>query len=295
MLRVLLVVLLNVFVLIHLPGQVVKYYTLENGNFEKVDITLTATSNSCCIKPTANPFLVSLFGFENNSTPKIYTVREQGNNIECLFINLNDPVNQRGTSLSQKFFASSTSHNDHWDLYLADEKPMRLMLNYAVGDASVDLSNLPIERLKINTGSAEVNVSYMEGRLNPVKMDTFFVKVDLGSLTVKKMNYSQAQTVIADVNFGALILEYSDLLNSPSNVSASVGAGNLIIGLPEEEEYPVIINIHNSPLCHVKLPRHFKKIKKHTYVNDIYHKNAPNILSFDLDVAVGQIKFVKSK
>ena len=71
--------------------------------------------------------------------------------------------------------------------------------------------------------------------------------------------------------------------------------GNLIIGLPDDEKFPVIINIHDSPLCNVNLPKGYKKQKKHVYISQGYDENAPNILSFNLDVVVGQIKFVEYK
>jgi hypothetical protein len=276
-------------------GQVKRFYTLANGDFDKVNIILRATSNSCCIKPTVNPNLVNIFGFENNTEPTIYSSSEASERIEQLVINLDNSSSENEMSLSDKFFKTNDKTDNHWDLYLSREKPMKLLLNYAIGDASVDLSDLPIERLKINTGSADVRVSYMEGRSNQVKMDTFYVKVDLGSLTVNKMNHSRAHTVIADVNFGALLMDYSNTIENPSNVYASVGAGNLVIGLPSTIEMPVIINIHNSPLCHVKLPKNFKKEDNHVYTSESYFDNAPNLLSFDLDVAVGQIKFVDSK
>ncbi len=294
MLRVILVLSFQFIIFSGLLGQVKHFYTLENGDYDKVNIILKATSNSCCIKPTINPHIVNVFGFENNSEPDIYSSTELPDRVENLIINLNNTSGKNETSLSDRFFNTNGSTDNHWDLYLSKEKPMKLHLNYVIGDASVDLSNLPIERLKINTGSADVIVSYMEGRSNLVEMDTFYVKVDLGSLTVHKINYSKAKTVIADVNFGALLMDYSKPLVTSSNVFASVGAGNLIIGLPASQQIPVIIYIRNSPLCHVKLPKNFKRKAKNVYVSEYYTDNARNVLSFDLDVAVGQIKFVHS-
>lgn len=279
-----------------LPGQVKKFYTLENNlDFDKVNIVLTATSNSCCIKPTVNPNLVNIYGYDNNANPNIYSETEILDRIQNLIIDLNNNDNDEESSLARGFFGPSTESENHWDLYLSNEKTMRLSLNYAVGDAAVDLSDLPIESLDISSGSAEVNVEYMENKPNLIEMDSFLVKVDLGSLTINKMNHSRARTVIADVGFGALLVDYSNPLTEPSDVYASVGAGNLIIGLPDDDTFPVIINIENSPLCNVKLPKGFKKQKKHVYVSQGYHENASNILSFNLDVVVGQIKFVEYK
>lgn len=277
-------------------GQVKKYFTLENNqNFDKVNIVLTATSNSCCIKPTVNPNLVNIFGYNNDANPKIHSEIEMVERVQNLIINLDNNGSNETSSMAKSFFSSSTETENRWDLYLSGEKNMNLSLNYAVGDANVDLSDLPIENLNISSGSAEVVVEYMENRPNLVQMDSFKVKVDLGSLSVHKINYARARTVIADVGFGALLVDYSRTLEEPSNVFASVGAGNLIIGLPEDDTIPVIINIQNSPLCNVKLPKGYKKHSKHVYISRGYEENAPNILSFNLDVVVGQIKFVDYK
>ena len=78
-----------------------------------------------------------------------------------------------------------------WKMYLTDTKPYFLELNYGVGNANIDLSGLAIKNLKIITGSADVNVGYYSALENQIDMDTFFVKVDLGSVNVKNLNLSQ--------------------------------------------------------------------------------------------------------
>lgn len=294
MLRVILLILIHLSSFSFIWGQVKKYYSLQNDlNFDKVNIVLTATDNSCCIKPTVNPNLVNVFGYQYNAKPVIQSSMGMVDRMQNLIINLDNNGDSQEASLAKRFFNSSGESSNHWDLYLSNEKPMRLTLHYAVGDAKVDLSELPIEQLKITSGSAEVIVEYMENMPNVVEMDSFQVKVDLGSLTINKMNYAKARTVMADVGFGALLVDYSKESDIASNVFASVGAGNLIIGLPNTNTIPVIINIQDSPLCHVKLPKEYKKLKKHVYVSEGYREDAPNILSFNLDVVIGQIKFVE--
>jgi len=296
MLRVILLLIVNFVTFSCLIGQVKKFYSLENDvNSDRLNIVLTATSNSCCIKPTVNPYLVNVFGYDNNANPIIHSETEMIERIQHLMINLDNSDKNEGASLTKRFFNASDDTDNRWDLYLSNEKPMRLSLNYAVGDAQIDLSELPIEKLKISSGSAEVKVEYMDNKPNVVEMDSFLVNVDLGSLTIKRMNFSKAKTVVANVGFGALLVDYSRSLENSSDVYASVGAGNLIIGLPYNDKIPVIINIQNSPLCHVKIPKGYKKQEKNVYVSQGYDQNASNILSFNLDVVIGQIKFVEYK
>lgn len=183
----------------------------------------------------------------------------------------------------------NAASNKLWKMYLTDSKPYFLELNYGVGNAHVDLSGLAIRKLKINTGSADVNVGYTSLE-NQVDMDSFLVKVDLGSLNIKNLNLSRTRYMVADVGFGNMTLDFGEITLVSNNIRGSVGAGNLIIILPSSNT-PVIVKIHESWLCSVKMPRDLKKIGENTFANAAYKKDAKNSLTFDLDVSMGSIVF----
>ena len=69
-----------------------------------------------------------------------------------------------------------------------------------------------------------------------------------------------------------------------------MGAGNLEIILPRLNT-PVIIYVRDSPLCSVRLEKDFEEVENNVFVNESYSVDATNILTFDVDVALGQIKF----
>ena len=121
-------------------------------------------------------------------------------------------------------------------------------------------------------------------------MDTFFVKVDLGSLNVKQLNLSRSKVVIAEVGFGNIFLDFSNKPDHAPSVKGSVGAGNMIILLPEET-VPVMVKINESWLCSVKLSKNLRRISANTYANAAYSSNPKNALTFDLDVSMGKIIF----
>jgi hypothetical protein len=168
--------------------------------------------------------------------------------------------------------------------------PYSLDLDYGLGNANVDLAGLSISKLKINTGSADVNVSYSSDMQNKVDMDTFYIKVDMGSLTARQLNLTRSKLVLADVGFGNMLLDFSDKSNMGHRVKGTVGAGNLIIHLPANE-VPVIVRITDSWLCSVSLSHNLKKIGDNTFANAAYSKNPKGALSFDLDVSMGKIVF----
>jgi hypothetical protein len=69
-----------------------------------------------------------------------------------------------------------------------------------------------------------------------------------------------------------------------------VGAGNMVIQLPEES-IPVMVKINESWLCSIHLSRNLKKISANTYANAAYVEDPKDALTFDLDVSMGKIIF----
>jgi len=273
-------------------GQMKKQFTVDNNQTcENIKLHLKANSGNCYIKPSQNPEILNVFSNQDeNSYSHNYSKETKGKTCE-VFLNLEEMDSEGiGQTISTRMFGSSEPEvNRLWKMYLTDSKPYSLELIYGVGNADVDLSGLAIRKLNINTGSADVNVAY-NSMENQIDMDTFMVKVDLGSVNVKNLNLSRTRYMVADVGFGNMTLNFSGAPLVSNRILGSVGAGNLVIILPAAE-VPVLIRIHDSWLCSVKLPQGLKKIKENTFVNDSYKKDAANLLTFDLDVSMGSILF----
>jgi hypothetical protein len=278
-------------------GQIKKQFTVENTQAcENIKLHLKANSGNCYIKPSQNTEILNVFSNQDESAFS-HTYRKETKGKTCeVFLNLEEANSEGiGQTISTRMFGDSDapSNDKLWKMYLTDSKPYTLELNYGVGNANVDLSGLAIKKLKINTGSADVNVGYTTME-NQIDMDTFFVKVDLGSISVKNLNLSRTKYMVADVGFGNMTLDFSDVPLVSNKIKGSVGAGNLVIVLPQMDT-PVIIKIHDSWLCSVKMPSTLKKIKENTFVNAAYKKDAQNSLTFDLDVSMGSIVFKESQ
>jgi hypothetical protein len=276
-------------------GQIKKQFTVENTQAcENIKLHLKANNGNCHIKPTQNTEILNVFSNQDESSYS-HTYRREIVEKTCeVYLNLEEAhAESISETLSTRMFGiSDRPSNKVWKMYLTDSKPYFLDLNYGVGNANVDLSGLAIKKIKINTGSADVNIGYYS-LSNQVDMDTFSIKVDLGSLNVKNLNLSRTRYMIADVGFGNMTLDFSGISLVNNNVKGSVGAGNLVIILPHEET-AVLIKIHDSWLCSVKLPQSLKRIKENTFANAAYKKDAKNSLVFDLDVSMGSIVFKES-
>jgi hypothetical protein len=275
-------------------GQIKKQFSVEDaGHCEKIDLHLKAKTGNCFIRPSQNSDLLNIYSnqeLEEYGHSFSQEVKDQ----TCMVKLSLDQEGERGVGrkISYRVFGDNESAvlDKVWKVYLTEEKPYALDLDYGLGNANIDLSGLSISKLKIKTGSADVNVSYASGIENRVEMDTFFVKVDLGSVSVKQLNLSRAGVVLADVGFGNMMLDFSDTPLTNNLVKGSVGAGNLIIMLPDKET-PILVKITDSWLCSVNLCRGLKKIGENTFANAAYKRDAKNSITFDLEVSMGKIIF----
>ena len=274
-------------------GQIKKQFTVESPEAcQSVELQMKSKVGNCFIRPSQSADLLNIYSNQD--------LEEYGHSFKkemvqgTCFVKLNlETESQKGVGqmISNQVFGSNEQVTDKlWKVYLTDSKPYSLDLFYGLGNANVDLSGLAIKKLKINTGSADVNVSYASGLENKVVMDTFYVKVDVGSLNVKQLNLAKSKVVLVDVGFGNMYLDFSNRPLVNNHVKGSVGAGNLVITLPSED-VPVLVKVNESWLCSVSLSKSLQRIGDNTFANAAYEKNSANALTFDLDVSLGKIIF----
>lgn len=276
-------------------GQLKRQFTVENSpSCERISLQLRANSGDCYITAGREAEILNIY---SNQDPSAYAhqfskaIVDKTCSVSLNFENTG--TRSIGQTISTRVFSRGPETNTIWKMYLSDDKPYDLQLDYGVGNAHVDLSGLAIEKLKINSGSADVNIGY-GSRENKTEMDTLAVKVDLGSLFVDNINRSRARFTNAVVTFGNLTLDFSDGTPITSNhIQGSVGAGNLTIILPSDD-IPVKVTINDSWLCSVKMPSNLRKVSANTFVNSAYNERAKNALTFDLDVSMGSIVFRNS-
>jgi hypothetical protein len=275
-------------------GQIKKQFSVEDSPAcEKIKLNLKANSGTCFIKPSHNAEILNVF---SNQTEENYSHKfvKQINGKVCeVMLSLEEAQAESfSQTVSSRFFGSERPNQEKfWKMYLTDTKPYALELSYGMGNANVDLSGLAVKTLRINTGSADVNVGYHTGLENLVEMDTFYVKVDLGSLSAKNLSLAKPKYVVANVGFGNVMLDLSTAPTVANHVKGSVGAGNLVVVLPTDQSVPIMVKIKDSWLCSVRMPDALKKTSENTFANAAYTKDSKNALTFDLDVSMGNIIF----
>lgn len=274
-------------------GQLKKFYAVqESSSFDTVQFALKATSGTCFIKPSHHEAPLTIYGNPDFSEVKPNFSSTQVDQTVYAILQLDDH-HRKGLSqaISHTVFGSDEEvTQNYWKVYLTKNKVYDLNLQYGLGDATVNLSDVAVSKLKLETGSADVRLTYDEDKQNACQMDSLKVSVDMGTVVIDRMHAAKAKYVATDVGFGTVILDLRESPEHTCNIKAMIGAGKLYVLMPEKG-VPAVVNFKSSPLCKISFEQDFKQEEKGVFVNTSYCSSADNLITFDLDVALGNIIF----
>ena len=274
-------------------AQLKKFYSLsEVSQFDTVNFEFEATSGHTHWRQVASGNPLTIYG--NPDLDKINpTFDAQILQRNCqVSLGLEEFRNSGlGDGLAFAMLGSSPTEYDdnYWKVLLSDEKVYNLNMHYGIGTSDINLSGAKVKKLEIRTGSAEVSVSYSADKPNLCEMDTFMVKVDMGSFTANDLDHARAKFVSAEIGFGKAILDFSHPVTNSCEVQCNVGLGKLRVLLPKEA--PVIIYLKDSPFRALRMMKDFEEVEKNVFINRTYDAEADNLLTFKVDVSLGNVDF----
>lgn len=275
-------------------GQLKKFYTLkETSSFDTVDFMLKAASGNSFVKNYAksdDPLVI----YGNPDLDKINPSFETKFTENTCYAKLNLNT-YNALSFGDGFsFAISKKKDEklenYWKILINQQKIYRLNMDYGVGNTEIDLSNISLAGLRLRSGSANVVVGYQDDKANLITMDTFYIKVDFGSIETKNLGNARTRNLIADVGFGTTLLDFGSTPEEEFHCNARVGAGSLDVIIPNKHT-PVIIYIKDSPLCGIRMDDDFEEVEDNVYVNTSYSAKAKNLMVFNIDLALGNVTF----
>jgi hypothetical protein len=294
MLRLVMVALVCLNVSLNAHAQLKKFYTLKESNeYDTVDFILKASSGNSFIKNYADsPEPLVIYGNPdleriNPSFKTKYAGRTCYASLELDAFNSFSFGDGFSFVMAKK---AKEEHGNYWKVLVNDKKIYRFYMKYGVGNTEVDLSNIKLHKLRLHTGSANVMIGYQEDKPNKIKMDTFSVKVDMGSLETQYLANSRAKCYVADIGFGTAKLDFRGNTDAKVQCNAKIGAGSLDVLVPNRNS-PVIIYLKDSPFCGIRMADDFEEVEKNVWVNHSYSAKAGNLMTFNVDLALGTISF----
>lgn len=274
-------------------AQIKKQFSVNgDSRVERVDLRFDVNNGQCSIKAGESDELITVYSNQDYDNYSHKFTKETHGKVCHVNLALEDDRSEGfGQTISSRVFGNRhEGPNKIWRVYLNRHQVYDLNLKYGIGKADIDLSGISVENVKIHTGSADINIGYFSEEGNMAEMDTFYVKVDMGSVAVRKLDMAKSKYVKADVGFGDLLLDISGKEFMTGEIIGSVGAGNMFIILPSSDQ-PTMIKVRDSWLCKVRLPDGFEKSAPNTYINKAYASNSTDPLVFNLDVSMGKIFF----
>ncbi len=276
-----------------LVAQLKKFYSLDEvSRFDTVNFEFQATSGHTYwrLLPQENPLTI----YGNPDLDKINP------SFDALIVGRTCNVDLEleeyrssglGDGLAFAMLGSSPSEHDdnYWKILLNNDKVYNLNMHYGIGTSDINLSGAKVKKLQLRTGSADVNVKYDHSLPNLCEMDSFLVKVDMGSFKAEDLDHARAKYVLAEIGFGKAVLDFTHPVTTSCEVKANVGLGKLLVLLPKNE--PVIIYLKDSPFRGLSMMKDFEEVEKNVFINRAYTADAQNLLTFKVDVSLGNIDF----
>ena len=161
----------------------------------------------------------------------------------------------------------SLSFKNMWNLKLPSNIPLQLYINTATYSGDINLTNLQIENLYLNTGASQTNIIFDQ----PNIIDLKNINIKTGASTVIFFGLANANFDEMSFNGGAgsYTFDFSGNLIKKSKVSIGAGAAKIILKIPSSMGTKIIFKRCSASKLNI---RGFIKINDQTYINPEYGK-----------------------
>ncbi|MCG2761920.1 MAG: toast rack family protein [Candidatus Atribacteria bacterium] len=175
----------------------------------------------------------------------------------------------------------SFPHKNIWNLKLPFGVPLQLYINTATYSGDINLTNLQIENLYLNSGASQTNIVFNQPNLIDLKN----INIKTGASTIKMLGLANAN--FNEMNFtggaGSYTFDFSGNLTKKSKVNINVGAAKIILKIPSNMGTKIIFRNFLASKLDV---RGFIKINDQTYISPEYGKSAAEL---DVEIKGGLV------
>jgi hypothetical protein len=177
-------------------------------------------------------------------------------------------------------------HLNHWELELAPV-PTELELELGASSASLDLGGLPLRRLKMSQGAADLTLDFE--RPNPVEMASLTYNGGASRGTLRGLANANTSRVEAYGAGGVFYLDFSGKLRRDLSVKVEAGAGEVTLVFPEESD--VEVTTHTG-LAVVDFRGTWNRPAEHLYRHLGAHADRGPRITVDAAVLAGKLRLL---
>jgi len=172
------------------------------------------------------------------------------------------------------------------EFYFPSQIKTNLFLDFGVGDAEINLTDIAITKLNINCGLSDVELEV--NKRNNVACESVSIENGLGDLSVYGLGNLAAKKVDINIGLGSADIDFSGDKIYDSDINVDVGLGSLDMILPDKTNIEIFVD--SSFLSSVDIYG-LKKKKSKYWVSPVWDNDYPTI-SMDINVGMGSVDIV---
>lgn len=167
-------------------------------------------------------------------------------------------------------------------------RPSALNLNLGFGSARLDLSDLSIDGIHIQSAGADVIISY--NMPNRTSMKNMWITGGMSMIVLRNLEMSHAEVVTVENGMGESQIIVGAKPDKTVTVQLGVGAGSATILI--NDNVPLKVVISENVFSNFSLPDGMIEMEKNVFVNLPYKANPRNAFVFDVDLGIGELNVI---
>ena len=175
----------------------------------------------------------------------------------------------------------------HWEnemeFYFPPQIKTNLFLDFGVGDAEIDLTDISVTKLNINCGLSDVEIEI--NKRNNVVCESVSIENGLGDLDVSGLGNLAAKDIDINIGLGSADIDFTGNKIYDTDINVDVGLGSLDMVLPDKANIEIYVDA--SFLSSVDIYG-LKKKKDKLWVSPNWESHYPTI-SMDVNVGMGSV------
>ncbi len=188
---------------------------------------------------------------------------------------------------------TASNDDDHFDwnkkstntikTLLPTSVPVNLELEFGMGEANIDLTELMINELTLDIGMGTLELTINEANTEICKDLT--IETGLGNFAGTGIGLLRPESISIEVGLGDAKIDLSDPIDHDVDIEIEVSLGDVELILPDNVN--IVAKVHEHFLSDVDLEDLVKKRNK--YVSSKWDDGRPTIM-LDISVGVGSIE-----
>ncbi|MBC8346899.1 MAG: hypothetical protein ISR82_07030 [Candidatus Marinimicrobia bacterium] len=258
------------------------YYKYTVGDIEQLEVDINYGIGELQLDANLKPKLISgaIFYYPSRVEPEIeYTERGGRGNLS---IRTHHEKKIDFGIDDRKIGWELTTYENELQFSIPSGIPTILDMDFGLGSANLDFTDLTLSRVKIDCGMGEMNVEM--NKPNPIVCDFLKIDTGLGSFEAEGLGNINAREVDIEVGMGSADIDYRGHFTQDVEIDIEVGMGSLELILPENVN--VKAKIHHNFLSSVDMDDLIKK--GNYYLTQDWESDRPTV-TLDISVGLGSV------